>query len=71
MSGNSEIIKRIDNLLKMRHLKREVAYEVAGIAHNSFSNWCRTEDPVPARVRLPALAQSAAMRCRCGRSWTG
>lgn len=51
MSGNSEIIKRIDNLLKMRHLKREVAYEVAGIAHNSFSNWCRTED-----AKIPAQA---------------
>lgn len=51
MSGNSEIIKRIDNLHKMRHLKREVAYEVAGIAHNSFSNWCRTED-----AKIPAQA---------------
>ena len=50
MSINEEIINRIDVLLLKKHLKRNAAYDFAGIAHNSFSNWCRRDSNIPVQA---------------------
>ena len=43
MISNREVIDRIDSLLKERHLKRNAIYDFAGLPHNTFSNWSKSE----------------------------
>jgi len=49
----TEIVERIDNELQKKNWKRQVLYDYAGIAPNSFPNWCRNND-----VKIPVQALS-------------
>ena len=49
--SNTEIVKRIDLILKEKNLKRQAIYDYAKIAYNTFPNWTKKEGTkIPAQV---------------------
>lgn len=49
--SNTEIVKRIDLILKEKNLKRQAIYDYAKIAYNTFPNWTKKDDTkIPAQV---------------------
>lgn len=49
--SNTEIVKRIDLILKEKNLKRQAVYDYAKIAYNTFPNWTKKEGTkIPAQV---------------------
>ena len=49
--SNTEIVGRIDSVLKEKNLKRQAVYDYANIAYNTFPNWVKKED-----TKIPAQA---------------